>query len=98
MGEKKLETRRLDLVVANDVTQAGAGFETDTNIVSLVWPNGRTEALPLLSKQEVANHVLDAVSALFKTAPTSTKEPQTIVYSPQAAGTPADVNLSATGL
>ena len=60
-ARKKLETKRLDLIVANDVTAEGAGFDTDTNIVTLLWPDGRTEALPQSSKREVARRLLDAL-------------------------------------
>jgi len=52
----------VDLMVANDVTAAGAGFEADTNIVTLLWRDGRSTPLPLLSKREVAKHLLDAVA------------------------------------
>ena len=51
---KKLRAKGLDLVVANDVTRPGAGFEVDTNIVSFVTPGGPAESLPLMSKLEVA--------------------------------------------
>jgi phosphopantothenoylcysteine decarboxylase/phosphopantothenate--cysteine ligase len=60
-ARKKLESRQLDLLVANDVTAEGAGFDSDTNIVTLLWPDGRTEALPRLSKREVARRILDAL-------------------------------------
>jgi phosphopantothenoylcysteine decarboxylase/phosphopantothenate--cysteine ligase len=61
----KLRSRSLDLLVANDVTQAGAGFDTDTNIVTLFWPDGRAEALPLLTKREVAGRLLTALEPLL---------------------------------
>ena len=64
----KLRSRNLDLVVANDVTQAGAGFDTDTNIVTLLWPDGRTEPLPLLTKREVAGRLLTALRPLLTVA------------------------------
>ncbi len=57
----KLAAKRLDLLVANDVTQPGAGFETDTNLVTLLWPDGRQQALPLLSKRQVADALFDAL-------------------------------------
>jgi phosphopantothenoylcysteine decarboxylase/phosphopantothenate--cysteine ligase len=57
----KLREKRLDLVVANDVTQDGAGFDVDTNIVTLLFPDGRMKALEKMSKLEVANRVLDEV-------------------------------------
>ncbi len=60
----KLQTKRLDLVVANDVTQEGAGFEVETNIVTLLFPDGRKTPLEKMSKFEVANHILDALVEL----------------------------------
>lgn len=62
----KLEAKKLDLVVANDITQEGAGFDVDTNIVTLVFPDGRTLPLERMSKLEVAGRVLDEVVALRK--------------------------------
>ncbi len=61
----KLHRRNLDLVVANDVTQAGAGFDTDTNIVTLLWPSGQNQVLPLLPKREVAGLLLNALQPLL---------------------------------
>lgn len=60
-AKKKLASKRLDLIVANDITKEGAGFDTDTNIVTLFWPDGRSESLPQLSKQEVAQKVLESL-------------------------------------
>jgi phosphopantothenoylcysteine decarboxylase/phosphopantothenate--cysteine ligase len=57
----KLRAKRLDLLVANDVSQEGAGFDVDTNIVTLLFPDGRETALEKMSKLEVANRVLDEV-------------------------------------
>jgi phosphopantothenoylcysteine decarboxylase / phosphopantothenate---cysteine ligase len=57
----KLRSKRLDLIVANDVTQPGAGFDVDTNIVTLIFPDGRRKPLEKMSKLEVAHHVLDEV-------------------------------------
>ena len=64
-ARKKLEKKNADLVVANDVTRPGAGFAGETNIVTLVTRDS-AEALPLLSKQEVADAILDRVCALLK--------------------------------
>jgi phosphopantothenoylcysteine decarboxylase/phosphopantothenate--cysteine ligase len=58
----KLERKRLDLIVANDVTASDSGFGTDTNRVVLLDAAG-SEALPLLTKEEVAEHILDRVRA-----------------------------------
>ncbi|HWO77901.1 MAG TPA: bifunctional phosphopantothenoylcysteine decarboxylase/phosphopantothenate--cysteine ligase CoaBC [Bacillus sp. (in: firmicutes)] len=63
---KKLKEKNLDLVVANDVTEAGAGFEGDTNIVTLIDSKGDQEALPILSKTQVAQKILEKVTELLK--------------------------------
>ncbi|HUU14910.1 MAG TPA: bifunctional phosphopantothenoylcysteine decarboxylase/phosphopantothenate--cysteine ligase CoaBC, partial [Terriglobia bacterium] len=60
----KLRSKRLDMVVANDVTQEGAGFDVDTNIVTILFPDGRQRNLERMSKLDVAQHVLDAVVEL----------------------------------
>jgi phosphopantothenoylcysteine decarboxylase/phosphopantothenate--cysteine ligase len=64
----KLREKHLDLIVANDVTQEGAGFEVDTNIVTLLLADGRNKALEKMSKFEVANRILDEVVELRRTA------------------------------
>lgn len=63
-AERKLHGKNLDLIVANDVTQEGAGFAGDTNIVTLIDRTGRAESLPLMSKDEVAHAVYDRLLAL----------------------------------
>ncbi len=62
----KIAKKGLDLIVANDVTAAGAGFAHDTNRVTLIDANGTIEELPLLSKYDVALRILDHVSALIQ--------------------------------
>ena len=62
-ARQKLERKRLDLIVANDVTRPGAGFDVDTNIVTLVSHEDIRE-LPILSKREVADRILDRVLEL----------------------------------
>jgi phosphopantothenoylcysteine decarboxylase/phosphopantothenate--cysteine ligase len=62
---EKLAAKHLDLVVANDVTEAGAGFDTTTNRVTLVGSGG-AEALPLQSKRGVAKAILDRIEGLVK--------------------------------
>jgi phosphopantothenoylcysteine decarboxylase / phosphopantothenate---cysteine ligase len=62
----KLARKGADIIVANDVTQAGAGFDTDTNIVTLYLRDGREIPLPKLSKFEVANRLLDQILAIQK--------------------------------
>ncbi|HBQ27111.1 MAG TPA: bifunctional phosphopantothenoylcysteine decarboxylase/phosphopantothenate--cysteine ligase CoaBC [Syntrophomonas sp.] len=64
-AEKKLETKNLDFIVANDVTMEGAGFAGDTNIVTFISRNGEIESLPKMSKQEVATAILDKVVKLL---------------------------------
>ncbi|MFO7173739.1 MAG: bifunctional phosphopantothenoylcysteine decarboxylase/phosphopantothenate--cysteine ligase CoaBC [Bacillota bacterium] len=64
-ARKKLESKNADLVVANDVTEPGSGFGTDTNRVRIYHRDGREEALPLLTKDEVAHAILDRVAALL---------------------------------
>jgi phosphopantothenoylcysteine decarboxylase/phosphopantothenate--cysteine ligase len=59
----KLRAKKLDLVVANDVTQPGAGFGGDTNVVRLLGADGSDEQLPLLSKDDVAGRILDWIVA-----------------------------------
>lgn len=60
-AQAKLREKNLDMIVANDVSQEGSGFRTDTNRVTLLWADGTQEPLPLMSKREVARHLLDAV-------------------------------------
>ncbi|MCL5005020.1 MAG: bifunctional phosphopantothenoylcysteine decarboxylase/phosphopantothenate--cysteine ligase CoaBC [Acidobacteria bacterium] len=60
----KLREKQLDLTVANDVTQPGAGFDSDTNIVTLVFPDGRTKPFEKMSKLDVAHLILNAVVEL----------------------------------
>lgn len=64
-AQRKLEEKNLDLIVANDVTAAGAGFDVDTNVVQLLWRDGRVEALPQLSKQAVAGVLVERIAALL---------------------------------
>ena len=59
----KLARKNLDMIVANDVTRPGAGFDVDTNIVTLITTDGQ-EALPMMSKAEVAQRILDRALAL----------------------------------
>jgi len=68
-ARQKLAQKHLDLVVANDVSQPGAGFDADTNIVKILDPAGGVEELPLLSKREVADRILDRVVVLLAKQP-----------------------------
>ena len=60
----KLESKHADLIVANDVTAEGAGFDHDTNIVTLYFRDGSEKALPRVAKIEVADRILDALRSL----------------------------------
>ncbi|HLO26561.1 MAG TPA: bifunctional phosphopantothenoylcysteine decarboxylase/phosphopantothenate--cysteine ligase CoaBC [Geobacteraceae bacterium] len=63
---KKLAEKNLDMVVANDVSQAGAGFNVDTNIARLLFRDGRMEELPLMGKGDLANVILDRIVDMRK--------------------------------
>lgn len=63
-ARKKLEEKNLDLIVANDVRLPGAGFQVDTNVVKLIDRSGKVEELPLMSKEDLADCVLDRVLLL----------------------------------
>ena len=62
-AKEKLISKRLDMIVANDVTKPGAGFNTDTNIAALITTDG-TEELPLMSKRDLADRILDRILTL----------------------------------
>ena len=62
-AKDKLARKNLDMIVANDVTRPGAGFDVETNIVTLITKDGQ-EALPMMSKAEVAQRILDRALAL----------------------------------
>jgi phosphopantothenoylcysteine decarboxylase / phosphopantothenate---cysteine ligase len=65
---KKLVEKNLDMVVANDVSQEGAGFNVDTNRVTLLSRDGSVENLPLMQKSELADVILDRVAELLRKA------------------------------
>lgn len=64
-AKEKLARKNCDLIVANDLLAEGAGFESDTNIVTLIDKTGNCEQLPRLSKKEVANAILDRIVKLL---------------------------------
>src|SRR4029077_3541378 len=70
-ARKKLAAKNADLIVANDVTAEGAGFDHDTNIVTLIARDGRDLALPQMGKSEVAQRILDEVVRLRSTSRTA---------------------------
>jgi phosphopantothenoylcysteine decarboxylase/phosphopantothenate--cysteine ligase len=63
-AEAKLKAKNLDMIVANDVSRNDAGFETDTNIVKMIFADGHVEDSPLMTKDEVADLVLDRIKSL----------------------------------
>jgi phosphopantothenoylcysteine decarboxylase/phosphopantothenate--cysteine ligase len=67
-AQEKMARKKLDLVVANDITASGSGFGSDTNEVTIIDKSGAAETLPLLSKYEVAWRILDRVVPLLKPA------------------------------
>ncbi len=71
-AERKLTEKNLDLIIANDVAGAQTGFAVDTNAVTLIDRSGHHESVPLMSKDEVADRIIDHVIALKRQRSTST--------------------------
>jgi phosphopantothenoylcysteine decarboxylase/phosphopantothenate--cysteine ligase len=67
-AQRKLESKGLDLIVLNEATKPGAGFEVDTNQVIILDRDGGAEELPLLPKDEVAEAILDRIAPLLAAA------------------------------
>jgi len=63
-AEKKLREKNLDIIVANDVTVEGSGFDGNTNVATILDRCGFSLALPLMSKEDLADHVYDRVVSL----------------------------------
>lgn len=63
-AKKKLREKNLDLIVANDVTEKGSGFDGDTNVATLLDRRGRIQRLPLMSKEELADRIYDYLLVL----------------------------------
>ena len=61
---QKLAKKNADMIVANDVTQEGAGFDVDTNIATLLYADGRIDSLPVMQKRELADEILDGIISL----------------------------------
>jgi len=66
-ASEKLKSKDLDLIVANDISASDAGFEVETNRVTLLFENGKQESLPLMSKVEVAETIIARLAALLET-------------------------------
>jgi len=64
-AREKLKQKGLDLIVANDITASDSGFGTDTNRVTVIDKKGGVDSLPLLTKREVAERILDRVAQLL---------------------------------
>ncbi len=64
-ARKKLKSKQLDIIAANDVTAPDSGFGVDTNKVTLISRSGKAEELPLMSKREVADKLLDRVVGML---------------------------------
>ena len=62
-AKAKLKAKNLDMIVANDVSRDDAGFETDTNIIKMIFSDGQVEDSPLMTKDEVADLVLDRIKS-----------------------------------
>lgn len=60
-AQRKLQAKNLDMIVLNSLQDAGAGFATDTNKVTLLYANGTKKDLPLLLKQEVADEIINQI-------------------------------------
>jgi len=65
-ARKKLAAKKLDLIVANDITAPDSGFDVETNRVTIIDKSGQVEELPLMSKREVAERILDRVAGMIK--------------------------------
>ncbi|HWR55775.1 MAG TPA: bifunctional phosphopantothenoylcysteine decarboxylase/phosphopantothenate--cysteine ligase CoaBC [Negativicutes bacterium] len=65
-GRDKLYRKNLDMLVVNDVTAAGAGFATDTNIVNIMFPDGTVEEWPIMTKKRVAEKLLGKIIELMQ--------------------------------
>jgi len=62
-ARSKMEKKDLDVVIANDITKEGAGFNTDTNIATILSKDAQND-LPLMSKRELADRILDEIVRL----------------------------------
>ncbi len=60
---QKMEKKNLDMIVANDLKQEGAGFAVETNLVTLLYRDGQVEEMPLMSKYDLAHCILERISA-----------------------------------
>lgn len=68
---EKLRQKNLDMIVANDVSREDAGFESDTNLVKVIYRDGEIEEFPLMKKEEVADQLLERIKELWESRPSS---------------------------
>ncbi|MDD5206045.1 MAG: bifunctional phosphopantothenoylcysteine decarboxylase/phosphopantothenate--cysteine ligase CoaBC [Desulfobacterales bacterium] len=67
-AKTKLKKKNLDMIVANDVSRTDAGFDTETNLVKVVYRGGAIEDLPLMSKRQLADCLLDRIRKIWESA------------------------------
>jgi phosphopantothenoylcysteine decarboxylase/phosphopantothenate--cysteine ligase len=65
---EKLKRKNLDMIVANDVSRDDAGFEVETNVVKVIYRDGRVEEWALMPKEEVADRLLDRIKEMWEKA------------------------------
>lgn len=68
---EKLRQKNLDMIVANDVSREDAGFESDTNLVKVIYRDGELEEFPLMTKEEVADQLLERIKELWESRTSS---------------------------
>lgn len=68
-ARQKLARKKLDLIIANDITATDAGFGTDTNRITIIDPTGNAQVFPLMTKEEVADLILQKIVPLLEIAP-----------------------------
>jgi phosphopantothenoylcysteine decarboxylase/phosphopantothenate--cysteine ligase len=65
-ASEKLKSKKMDFIVANDISSNDAGFSVETNRVTLLFPDGKKESLPLMSKAEVAEAIIEHIAELLE--------------------------------
>jgi phosphopantothenoylcysteine decarboxylase / phosphopantothenate---cysteine ligase len=65
-ASNKLQSKKLDLIAANDISAGDAGFSVETNRITLLFADGRKESLSLMSKTEAAEVIVERVAALLE--------------------------------
>ncbi len=66
-GTQKLKEKNIDIIVINDITQKGIGFQSDSNQVEIISKNGDTQTVPLAHKQTIAGVILQLVTQMART-------------------------------